>query len=270
MEKTQLLQILFGFILAMVIAFAAYSLKSLSKSGALAAAFVGTTIFGMGGWQWAVILLTFFISSSLLTRLFGKRKSTVNEKFDKGGQRDAGQVLANGGISAVFAGIHFFYPSAIWPWLAFTASMAAVNADTWGTELGVLSTIPPRMITNGRPVEKGTSGGISLVGTLAALGGAGFIAVLAQVVHPSTEPVLTLILITLVGLLGAMFDSLLGATLQAIYFCPNCQKETERHPLHGCGTGTIQVRGLKWLNNDLVNVGCAMAGALLGLVVLLI
>jgi uncharacterized protein (TIGR00297 family) len=270
MERTQLLQILYGFVIAVVIALAAYRLKSLSLSGALAAAFVGTAIFGMGGWQWAVILLTFFISSSLLTRLFGKRKSTVNEKFDKGGQRDAGQVLANGGIAALCAVIHFLLPSAAWPWMAFTASMAAVNADTWGTELGVLSTIPPRMITTGRPVEKGTSGGISLVGTLAALGGAGLVAVLTQVVNPSTNAVLTLTLICLAGLLGAMFDSLLGGTLQAIYFCPQCQKETERHPIHSCGTETSRVRGLKWLNNDLVNVGCAMAGALLGLMVLLI
>jgi uncharacterized membrane protein len=61
-----------------------------------------------------------------------------------------------------------------------------------------------------------------------------------------------------------LFDSLLGATVQAIYHCPHCDKETEKHPLHTCGTPTLQVRGWKWLNNDLVNVGCALVGALIG------
>ena len=53
-----------GFIIAVIIAFAAYRARSLSRSGALAAVVVGTVIFGIGGWQWAVLLLTFFITSS--------------------------------------------------------------------------------------------------------------------------------------------------------------------------------------------------------------
>ena len=264
-ETTQFLQLLFGFLLAVVVAMLAYRVHSLSISGALSAALIGTVIFGMGGWEWAAILLTFFISSSLLTRLYGKRKSSLNEKFEKGGQRDAGQVLANGGIAALFAALHFFLPSASWPWLAFSASLAAVNADTWATELGVLNPTPPRMITTGQPVEKGTSGGISMGGSLAALGGAGLVAFCAQVVHPASGFVLIFIFTTLAGLLGAMFDSFLGATFQAIYTCPQCHKETERHPLHTCGATTIRLRGLSWLNNDLVNVGCALVGALLGL-----
>jgi uncharacterized protein (TIGR00297 family) len=257
-------QLLYGFLLAIVVAFAAYRAHSLSRSGALAATLIGTIIFGLGGWQWAVILLIFFVSSSLLSRLFSKRKSKLNEKFDKGSQRDASQVLANGGIAALFAGLHFFLPSAIWPWLAFTASLAAVNADTWATELGVLNPTPPRLITTGQPVEKGTSGGISLYGTLAALAGSGLVAACAQLVRPVPGILLIFSLTTLAGLLGALFDSYLGATIQAIYTCPTCNKETERHPVHTCGTATTRLRGFKWLNNDLVNLGCALLGALLG------
>ena len=261
-------QLIIGFLLAIIVAVAAYRARSLSRSGALAAALEGTIIFGLGGWQWAVILLIFFISSSLLSHLFSKSKSKLNEKFDKGGQRDAGQVLANGGIAALFAGLHFFLPDALWPWLAFSASLAAVNADTWATELGVLNPTPPRLITTGQPVEQGTSGGISLGGTLAALAGAGLVAASAQLVWPIPGFLLIFSLTTLAGLLGALFDSYLGATIQAIYTCPNCNKETERHPLHTCGTTTTLLRGFKWLNNDLVNIGCALTGALLGLTIL--
>lgn len=254
------MQLLIGFFLAAVVAYAAFRARSLSHSGALAAVAVGAVIFGIGGWQWAVLLLTFFISSSLLTRAFRKRKLGLNEKFSKGGQRDAGQVFGNGGLAMLFAGLHSFFPTEPWVWAAFAASLAAVNADTWATELGVLNPRPPHMITNfGKIVEKGTSGGVSLFGTLAALAGSGLIGLLTGVFAGA----LTIGLwVTLAGLLGSLFDSLLGATIQAIYHCPACDKETERHPLHTCGAPTTLKRGWPWLNNDWVNFGCAAFGVL--------
>ena len=260
-------QLVIGFLLAVLIASGAYFSHSLNRSGALAAVLVGTVIFGLGGWPWAVVLLTFFLSSSLLTRLFKKQKAPLNEKYDKGGQRDAGQVLANGGLAAIFAGPHFFLPQGAWTWAAFTASLAAVNADTWATELGVLNPSQPRLITNLKQVERGTSGGISWSGILASLAGGGLVSLVAILVKPAPVGLIFFLIISLAGLLGSLFDSLLGATLQAIFFCPHCQKETERHPFHTCGTATDQIRGISWLNNDLVNLGCSLAGALLGLLV---
>jgi uncharacterized protein (TIGR00297 family) len=260
------LQFLIGLLCAGGIAFAAYRARSLSRSGAWGALLEGTIIFGLGGWRWAVLLLAFFISSSVLTRTFAKLKAALNEKFDKGGQRDIGQVLANGGIASIFAGLHFFFPQASWTWMAFAASLAAVNADTWATELGVLNPSMPRLITSWKPVERGTSGGISVYGTLAAAAGAALIALLAGLVRTSGTFWMVAAIASLGGLLGSLFDSLLGATVQAIYRCPHCSKETEKHPLHTCGTGTLQVRGWSWLNNDMVNLGCALAGAIIGVI----
>jgi uncharacterized protein (TIGR00297 family) len=259
-------QLVLGFLCAAIIAFAAYRARSLSRSGAMGALLEGTIIFGLGGWRWAVLLLTFFISSSALTRMFAKRKATLNEKFDKGGQRDIGQVLANGGIASIFAGLHFFFPQAVWPWTAFAASLAAVNADTWATELGVLNPSMPRLITSWKPVERGTSGAISIYGTLAAAGGALLVGVLAGLVRTTGNFWAVTGIASLGGLLGSLFDSYLGATVQAIYRCPHCNKETEKHPLHTCGTKTVQVRGWSWLNNDMVNLGCAVMGAVTGIV----
>jgi uncharacterized protein (TIGR00297 family) len=259
-------QLLYGFLLALLIAFLAYGAHSLNVSGAIAATVTGTIIFGVGGWQWAILLLTFFITSSALSRAFKKRKQGLDEKYSKGHERDAGQVFGNGGVATFFALLHGFFPTALWPWLAFAATLAAVNADTWATELGVLNPHQPRMITNLRKVvEKGTSGGISVVGTLAALAGSGIIALLAVLLSPT--PLITnyFLLITFSGLAGSLFDSLLGATVQAIYFCPKDQKETERHPLHTCGTETVQIRGWSWLDNDWVNFGCGAMGAIVAL-----
>ncbi|MCJ7434663.1 MAG: DUF92 domain-containing protein, partial [Anaerolineales bacterium] len=142
------MQLIFGFILAIIVAYLAYRARTLNKSGALAAAFTGTIIFGLGGWQWAILLLTFFITSSVLSRAFKVRKQSLNEKYSKGHHRDAGQVFGNGGIATLFAALHFFFPDSLWPWLGFAAALAAVNADTWATELGVLSPHSPRMITD--------------------------------------------------------------------------------------------------------------------------
>lgn len=257
------MQIAIGLLLAATSSFLAYRVHSLSKDGAAAATVIGTIIFGLGGWQWAVLLLAFFISSSLLTKAFKNRKMGLDEKYSKGGRRDAGQVFSNGGIATFFVLLHTFFPQTIWAWAGFAAALAAVNADTWATELGVLNPNPPRLITDlNKRVEKGTSGAISVFGTFAALLGAAVIGLLAVILLPNGNGSL-FILVTLSGLLGSLVDSVLGATVQAIYFCPTDKKETEKHPLHTCGTPTIQIRGWKWLNNDWVNVACGASGAVI-------
>lgn len=259
------MQFLLGFFLAILIAYIAYRARSLNKSGFFAATCTGAIIFGMGGWQWAILLLAFFITSSALSRAFKKQKRGLDEKFSKGNERDAGQVFGNGGIPALFAALHFFFPNELLPWLCFASALAAVNADTWATELGVLNPHPPRMITHlNKIVEKGTSGGISLIGTLASLAGSALIGILASLL---TDNWSLFLWITFSGLAGSLFDSFLGATIQAMYFCPKDNKETEKHPIHTCGTTTIHIRGWKWLNNDWVNFACAAFGVITSLLI---
>ena len=278
-------QLLIGFVLAAGIGLAAYRARALTLGGAIAAAALGTVVFGLGGLAWAVILVGFFATSSALSRLFARRKARYEEKFSKGTRRDAGQVLANGGIAGLavaLAGLSGLLPAAASSrlgyalWLAYCASLAAANADTWATELGVLSRRAPVLITSGKPVEAGTSGGISLAGTLAALGGAALVALLGWwmdraglvAASPVLSPGLQAGLyggVLLAGLAGSLVDSTLGATLQAIYTCPACHKETERHPLHTCGTPTTPLRGWSWLNNDRVNTACTLSAGLLAL-----
>lgn len=266
------MQILYGLILASIVAYLAYRLHSLNKSGAIAATVVGTVIFGIGGLEWAILLLTFFTTSSGLSRLFKRRKQGLDEKFSKGHERDAGQVLGNGGLATILAALHGFYPESLLPWIGFAASLAAVNADTWATELGVLSPTPPRMITDPtQRVEKGTSGGISLAGTLASLLGAAVIALPAVLLSPvGALTTAHFLLITAAGLAGSLFDSLLGATVQSMYYCPTDKKETEKHPRHTCGTETVHIRGWAWLDNDWVNFACGSFGSLIAFIGILL
>jgi uncharacterized protein (TIGR00297 family) len=255
------MQLLFGILLGAAISALAWRVGSLSLSGAFASAVVGGLVFGLGGFPWAVLLLVFFISSSILSRAFRRRKALFIEKFSKGSRRDWEQVLANGGVGALLSVVYAFTGEPLWAFIAFAGAMAAVNADTWATELGVLSARPPRLITTGQVVEKGTSGAISMTGNLAILGGAGLVGVSAGLVSlENSFPALALVIL-LGGMAGALFDSLLGASLQGIYYCPTCQKQTERHPRHTCHSQTVPLRGWYWMNNEVVNFACSVVGA---------
>jgi uncharacterized protein (TIGR00297 family) len=263
-----LARILLGLLLSVLIGYVGYRRGSLAPSGVLGAILLGTLIFGLGGWAWGTLLVVFFVSSSALSHFKAARKEAVAEKFSKGGRRDLAQALANGGAAGLAVIGQALWPHPAW-WAAFTAAIATVNADTWATELGVLSRAQPRLITSGRPVEAGTSGGVTVAGTLAALAGALLIALVAAGFdlasgQPLARGLALLVSAALAGLVGALADSVLGATVQAIYICDRCGRETERHPLHTDGGHTRHLRGWSWLNNDWVNFLSALCGAVFG------
>ena len=277
-----LIQMVWGILISGVIVFIAYRGQSLSKSGAAGAMIVGTTIFGFGGWVLGALLIVFFILSSLLSHYKAVVKAHLDEKFAKGHQRDLGQTLANGGAGALTAFVFFLFPNPV-ILAAYVGVIATVNADTWATELGVLSRRMPRLLTTWRPVEPGTSGGISLPGTLASIAGALIIGVAAAIFfgidtmlggrvntfHGSNSmpsSVLLILAAVLGGVIGSLFDSLLGATVQAIYYSPIRQRETERK-VGADGTANVHKRGWQWLTNDWVNFISSLVGMLAAILV---
>lgn len=268
-------ELLLGLLFSALIALLAYRRAALDKSGALGAIITGTAIFGFGGWSWGALLITFFVLSTLLSKFKARAKEGLAEKFAKGSRRDLGQVLANGGAGALLA---LAYARLQAPALlfAFAGAIATVNADTWATELGVLSRRPPRLITSGEVVEPGTSGGISVLGTLAtlagglAIGGAatGYRALEGLLGGDVVMPPASALVVAglLGGLAGSLFDSLLGATVQAIYYSEGRAKETERS-IDPDGAPNHLLRGRRWLNNDWVNFLSSLVGAAAGAVV---
>jgi uncharacterized protein (TIGR00297 family) len=156
--------------------------------------------------------------------------------------------------------------------LIYIAAIASVNADTWATELGGLST-RPRLVTNLKRVEAGTSGGVSLFGLAAAVCGALFIVISAWLAWPQHSVTFLwridapeMIAVTWAGFLAAYADSLLGATLQGQFECKRCKLTTERS-LH-CGVAATRIRGFRWINNDVVNFVTSGAGAFAALLLL--
>lgn len=258
-------QLLWAFVLSLAIAGLAYWRGSLTESGVVGALLVGTLTFGLGGWVWGVLLGVFFVSSSALSHFKEGEKRAAAEKFDKGHRRDFGQAMANGGLGALVAAASVVWPSPAW-FALFVGVMATVTADTWATELGTLSKRPPRLITTGQVVEVGSSGGVSGLGTAVSLAGGLLIGLTAALLTGQFLPAL---LGGLGGLAGSLFDSFLGATVQQIFYCDVCQKETEKK-VHKCGHQTRPVRGWRWLNNDLVNLIASFIGGCTAVVLWLV
>jgi uncharacterized protein (TIGR00297 family) len=257
------IEIVLAFAVAALIAFLAWKAKALSESGAIAACALGGITVAGGGWNWGVLLVVFFITSSGLSKLADRAKPDHGKIAARGSRRDAVQVLANGGLPLAFALINWISPHSIW-YAGFAAALAAAAADTWATEIGSWCRRAPRMITTLRPVEAGMSGAISLPGTLGSAAGALLIGVLAGSVAPDgLSPAVWLVLaVAIGGLSGSLIDSLLGATVQAIYRCPACGSLVES-PMHRCGTATMLVRGHRFMNNDVVNFSAITAGSLI-------
>ncbi|KAJ1927026.1 hypothetical protein IWQ60_003281 [Tieghemiomyces parasiticus] len=213
--------------------------RSLSRSGALAAGLVGLSTFSNPHLLTSVVLLTFFVSSSKLTKYQGTRKQALDAHFTEGGQRDVWQVLSNGLTGSVLSLLAMatsrVHPRATLT-LMYVAHYAACNGDTWASELGTLHPHWPRLITTGSSVPPGTNGGISTTGLAASLAGGAVVGLAAAFAHlfqsgyyallSTTAPVgfpadlTTLSLVGVgaaAGLGGSLLDSILGALLQCSY-----------------------------------------------------
>ncbi len=272
-----LFAILFNFPILVVI----LKKKFLTITGVIAASSFGVFFFIVQPFFW-LVLIVFFFSSTLLSKARIKDKSNIVLDFEKGSTtRDAMQVIANGLVPLIFVcGYALFEvlpnllasndvthnPSNIFFIGVFTA-FAVHNSDTWATEIGILSKRSPRLITNlTKIVTPGTSGGVTIDGLFASLLGATLISIVYSLATLfissshffSLEFIVIIVSIVFGGFLGSIIDSFEGATIQGIYYCNQCNKETESHPHHPrCGSETIHRRGYMPINNDFVNLSSA-------------
>ena len=276
-------QLILGFGLAAVIGLLAWRLGALDRSGAVGAFLIGGAVFGFGGPVWGAVLVAFFLGSSALSYFRSDRKSNLITDSARAPRRNLSQTLANGGLAAMLAlavGIVTrespWYPTLT---LAYFGALSAAAADTWATELGLLSSRPPRLITTSAVVSAGRSGGVTTVGLLASLAGGAFIGlsafILIQLASLATtgqwflQDWFLLPLCTLAGFSGSLVDSFLGATWQRQNFCNTCQITTEQAE-HSCGNPTQHVHGVSWLNNEVVNFMTTVTGGVVAAMLSLI
>ncbi len=238
-------------LLAIVISVVALKKKTVSWSGFLCMVIISSFFIWNNGLAALVVLFSMFISSSMLTLYKHSVKVQYTEKvLRKNGPRDYVQAICNLGV-AFSCFLFYIYSNDKGFLLALLCSVAASNADSWASEIGVLSKRKPVLITNFKICQPGISGGITLLGSLAGISGSIFIAIISVFLKSSIpleiDSIDLFLWITISGISGLFLDSLLGATIQVIYRDAN-GIETENTIY-----GITKSRGLEWINNDFVN-----------------
>lgn len=215
--------LLAGLLLSGAVALAALRLGLLTVPGTLGAVGVGTLAFAFGGWPLWLLLMWFFGSSNVASRLMRRvRGARVGEK--RGGPRKLRQVLANS-VPFLACAAAYAATGEAWFLIVSAGALAASTADTWASEIGTYSRKPPVSIVTRRPMQRGLSGGVSPLGLAATVVGAATSAFLAMFLFHAfgfavpTGPEAFLFIIAC-GVAGSVVDSFLGALLQAKYRAP--------------------------------------------------
>ena len=290
---------------AMLLGFAlmaclAYKWNHLTANGVLGAFMIGvlcTWIFGIAG---LVLPLLFFVSSNVIGKIRNHIQKEEGEFIEKkNGRRDLMQVLANG-LMAVLATVVFAISDSILKTNAsvaandakellpvkmmfaaivmFGAAMAEATSDTWAGEIGRLSKKPPVSLKTRKIVPRGVSGGVTSLGYGGGLAGAAFIAAVWYVVFsglsgPTDQFMnklpLGLAVIALSGFAGCIFDSFLGAFFQALYIDADSGKYTEKKKSPS-GKDNALSGGMKWMDNDMVNLVSNFLSAVTAFIVAMI
>lgn len=251
------IKLFIGLIASISISYIAYKKHALTLSGAIGAIILGTGIFFGSGLYGSFLIIIFFGTSTIFTFIKRNYKKEIEKHYEKSGGRDIYQVFANGGVGLLYSLLYFSTSHQMYL-ILIGASFAASNADTWASELGVLSESSPISLRTFKKVSKGTSGAVSLFGMLMSILGSlllAFSAIITMILfqlnlYPFSH-VQTFIFIFLGGILGSLIDSILGATLQGIYYNESLKKETEK-PFYNGKPNTL-IRGCKLFNNDFVN-----------------
>ncbi|KAF5945786.1 hypothetical protein HYC85_016014 [Camellia sinensis] len=269
--ETTLVQPAIAVLLSSAIAIRAFKRNSLNLSGAFLG-FIVMFIHIAVNYRLGAMLLVFFFTSSKLTKVGVERKRSIDADFKEGGQRNWIQVLSNSGIATLLVLIVWMMTRSQDKCLdskesQFLTSLiggvighySCCNGDTWSSELGILSDAQPRLITTLKvPVRRGTNGGVTKAGLLAAAAAGSIIGLTFVLIGFFTtrcaydvalKQLLVIPISALAGLCGSVIDSLLGATLQFSGFC------SVRNKVVGKPGPTVKrISGLSILDNNGVNL----------------
>lgn len=230
----------------------AYYLRAVTFGALHAATLLGVSLFIFGGWLSFAALVLFFLLGSIASRIGKNKKAEAHALHERRGARSVAQVAANGLPSLIFA-VFYYITSNESFLLAVCVCFGAAAADTFSSEIGMLSKKEPVSILTLKPMQRGMSGGITLLGVLGAIVGALMISVL---VIPKFS-IKGMLVVIVGGLASSIVDSVLGAACQAKYQVQSgdekklVQQLTERKILGD--TPLKLVHGLRWVNNDVVN-----------------
>lgn len=257
------MELLFSLGLSTLLALVAVYKKALTHFATLLAFLSSVVITYCGGASAFFVLVMTFIGTLVADKVSIKKKAKIFDSInEKHGRRDAVQIFCNVGVAMIAILLYGIFKDEKFFWV-YASVMASSLADSMASEIGVLTKGKTFDLRTGKVGERGISGGVSVLGLSASFVGAFIIALTAMSFDLSLS---LFFIVTLCGWIGAFIDSLLGAFLQVKYRCPICQKLTEKH-VH-CKHETVYQSGIRWLNNDAVNLCNNVATFFLALAIL--
>ncbi|MBP7299612.1 MAG: DUF92 domain-containing protein [Methanoculleus sp.] len=201
-------------IAAAVIAFGfgytSYRLRVADISGLFSGAMIGIILIVFADVRWFLIMLTFFIIGAAATRYRYADKERFGVAQEHGGVRGYFNVFANGLVATGGAILYGITGNPAFAAL-FMSSVASAAADTAASEIGVTGKTP-YLITTFKPVPRGTNGGVTLRGEVAAILASIIVAAVALVMGVA-DPKLAIVTV-IAGFIGTNVDSVVGATLE--------------------------------------------------------
>ncbi len=171
----------------------------LDKQGLILTIILGAFIFYFADWRYLFVIIAFFVLSTAATRYEHDRKRELGIYEH---ERSWENVLSNGLVPTILAVLS---PNV--GYIPYLASVAAITADKFSSELGVLAGNPISLETL-KPVREGKSGAISFLGLLTSLVG-GIIIGLTGIALFGITPTSAL-LIGFCGFIGSFIDSIIG------------------------------------------------------------
>lgn len=230
--------------IASIILIVASKLHSITADGIVAAFLTALILYTLGGPWVATSLLVFFILGSLVSKFKNKNKIQAESLQGDSGARNWKQVLANSLPASILVWIAYIFPDNQYLLLPAFAVFSAAAADTFSSEIGMMTKGKVFNILTGKPMAGGLSGGVSVAGLFAGLIGSILLSLLAV----PQFGWLGMFIVSILGFLGTIFDSIIGILLQSKYIGKEGQlQDVPNNPYDN------PVKGWKIITNNAVN-----------------
>ena len=255
LEQTAIFTVVVLAAATMLLLVGAYAKRSLQVNAVSTAYVAGMVIYVLGGGIPYLALIVFFVLGSVLSKVENQRKLVAEDLHAETGTRGVMQVLMNTmpAIIAMVVTRLLNFPEHLVQIFGLVA-FAVSAADTFASEIGMLSKGRTISIITFQPVQQGMSGGVSLLGSVASVVGASCIALIGGVIFGGQA----FIFILIMGVIGAIIDSIMGETLQVKYTGKSTTyTEQSDH--------TTVAKGIAFIDNNVVNILSNVATLVLAL-----
>jgi len=208
------MELIVGMVCCLIFSIFSYETGIFDKKGSIMAFLLGFAVFFLADLYW-LLLLIFFVLMSYIATVYRAKEKVKKHWIADESVRGENNIVANGLVPIVIVLLYFFI-DAPYIKLGYITAIAVASADTFASEIGILSD-DVYLITNMNRIRGGTDGGISLLGQIAALTGAFIAAFFGWLLLFRLDTSYALVCLvgpTLFGFLGCQIDSLLGATLE--------------------------------------------------------